>query len=482
MRMKPGLRLCLLFGLLGCAVSANAATESSGGTLWEDLLDVLSLRRYNTRLVVLSTTLLGITSGLIGTFLLLRKRSLMGDALSHATLPGIAIAFIIAVKMGGEGKSLPALLAGATFTGFLGMLLVLAIRNTTRLKDDTAMGIVLSVFFGIGVALLGIIQNMPEASAAGLESFIYGKTASMVWKDFVLIASVTVIVGLASVLLTKEFAILCFDEGFASAQGWPTGFLDVLMLALVTAVTVIGLQAVGLILIIAFLTTPATAARFWTHDLRQMLVLSGIIGGVSGWLGASVSALFPGLPAGALIVLAAAAIFLFSMFFGPARGVLPRYLRKVKLQRKVGRQHLLRAVYEILEGDRKGAAGPVENLPVKLDDLLAHRSWTQRSLNGLLRIAEWEDHVESSPQNTVRLSESGFGEAARVTRNHRLWELFLIRHADIAPSHVDRDADMVEHVLGAEMVRQLESEVGSNLPILNVPTSPHTIESTEAPS
>ncbi|MGB0580417.1 MAG: iron chelate uptake ABC transporter family permease subunit [Limisphaerales bacterium] len=476
------LRWCLMFGLLGCVACANAATETSDSTFFDDLWEVLLLKRYNTRLVVLSTTLLGITSGLIGTFLLLRKRSLMGDALSHATLPGIAIAFIIAVKLGGEGRSLPGLLTGATVTGFLGVLMVLAIRNTTRIKDDTAMGIVLSVFFGIGVAFLGIIQNMPEASSAGLEGFIYGKTASMVWKDFVLIACVTGVVGLASVILTKEFAILCFDEGFASAQGWPTGFLDVLMLALVAAVTVIGLQAVGLILIIAFLTTPATAARFWTHDLHKMLLLSGIIGGVSGWLGASVSALFPGLPAGALIVLVAATIFLFSMIFGSARGVLLRYLNKVKLQRKVGRQHLLRAVYEILEGNRQDLTGPIENLPVKFDELLAHRSWSLRTLNGLLRTAAWEDHVEASPQNTVRLSESGFGEAARVTRNHRLWELFLIRHADIAPSHVDRDADMVEHVLGAEMVRQLESEVGSSLPILNVPTSPHTIEATEGQS
>lgn len=471
--------------------TGNASTASTASTasalppppaassFAQDLTDVLLLRRYNTRLVILSTTLLGITSGLIGTFLLLRKRSLMGDALSHATLPGIAAAFIFAVKAGGEGKDLTTLLAGATFTGLLGMLLVLAIRNTTRLKDDTAMGIVLSVFFGIGVALLGIIQKMPEASAAGLESFIYGKTASMVWNDFLLIACVTAVVGWSCILLTKEFAVVCFDEGFASSQGWPTSFLDVLMLGLAAAVTVIGLQAVGLILIIAFLITPATAARFWTHDLQKMLILSGVIGGVSGWLGASVSALFPGLPAGALIVLVAASIFGVSMMTGPARGVIPRYLRRARLHRKVGRQHLLRAMYEILEGSRPAQEFAVENLPIQFDDLLQHRSWTQRSLNKLLKVAEWEDHVESSPRNTVRLSESGFGEAARVVRNHRLWELYLIRHADIAPSHVDRDADMVEHILGAEMVRQLEAELGGQEHILNVPSSPHVIADVE---
>lgn len=445
-------------------------------SLWKDFIEVLLLNRYNTRLVVLSATLLGMTSGIIGTFLLLRKRSLMGDAVSHATLPGIALAFVVMVALGGEGKNLPGLLAGATLTGVMGMLLVLAIRNTTRLKDDTAMGIVLSVFFGIGVALLGMIQTMPEASAAGLESFIYGKTASMVRNDFLLIITITLIVCVTCIVLTKEFTLLCFDEGFAASQGWPTVFLDILMLGLVTAVTVIGLQAVGLILIIAFLITPATAARFWTHDLKKMILLSALLGGASGWIGASVSALLPGLPAGALIVIVAAIIFIFSMLFGPAHGVIPRYIIRSRLNRKVGRQHLLRSAYEILEKSRPSSRDPVQNLPIPMNQLLSHRSWSMPELKRLLRTAISEDHVESSIPGTIRLSESGFGEAARVTRNHRLWELYLINYADIAPSHVDRDADMVEHILGAEMVRHLESEISRAIPVINIPSSPHPID------
>lgn len=454
-------------------------TETARGPSLADVMEVASLRNYNTRLVVLSTTLLGITSGVIGTFLLLRKRSLMGDALSHATLPGIALAFMIMVAAGGTGKQLTGLLMGAALTGLAGVALVLAIRNTTPLKDDTAMGIVLSVFFGVGVALLGMIQSMPEASAAGLESFIYGKTASMVMEDFVLIGVATVVVAIVSVLLTKEFTLLCFDEEFASVLGWPTLALDMLMLGLVTVVTVIGLQAVGLILIIAFLITPATAARFWTHDLRKMLAIAALLGGASGWIGASVSALLPRMPAGALIVLVAAAIFLASMLVGPARGVLPRYSRHVRLRRKTGRQHLLRAAFEILESERVNSRNPVVNIPIPMSALQRHRSWAPSRLRHLLRIADREDHLESADRRFVRLSESGFGEAARVTRNHRLWELYLIRYADIAPSHVDRDADMVEHVLGAEMVRQLESELGPTAPMLKMPTSPHAIQQPE---
>lgn len=462
----------LLFPFPASAAETHAALPSAA-EVWEVL--ILHEKYYNTRLVVLSTSLLGITSGIIGTFLLLRKRSLMGDALSHATLPGIGIAFMIMVAFGGSGKYLPGLLAGAALTGLLGVFLMLAIEKTTRLKDDVAMGFVLSVFFGLGVALLRIATEMPGGYAAGLESFIYGKTASIVWQDFLLISGITVVVAVVAVLLLKEFTLLCFDHAFAATEGWPTLALDAIMLALVTTITVIGLQAVGLILVIAFLIIPATAARFWSERLSHVLVLAAIIGGISGWIGASISALLPRLPAGALIVIVAAIVFAGSMFLAPERGILPRFFRHARLRRKVGRQHLLRAAYEILEAQARGPSGALANAPFHLADLVAHRAWKPRLLRSLLRTARREDHIETEEGGVLRLSESGFGEAARVTRNHRLWELYLIRHADIAPSHVDRDADMVEHVLGAELVQQLERELMETAPAEAIPPSPHRI-------
>jgi len=451
------------------ALSETGFDWPSPGEVWR----VATLQNYNTRLVVLSTMMLGVASGLMGTFLLLRKRSLMGDALSHACLPGIGLLFMGMVAVGGSGKALPGLLLGATLTGVGGVALVLLIRNTSRIKDDAAMGIVLSVFFGIGVAILGMVQTMPGASAAGLESFIYGKTASMISRDFWLIAGVVAVVAAMSLVLIKEFTLVCFDEGFADAQGWPVHVLDVAMLALVAAVTVVGLQAVGLILIIAFLITPAAAARFWTDDLRKMLLLAGVIGGLSGWLGASISALLPRLPAGAVIVLVAAAVFVLSMIIGPARGVLPRLIAHRRLRRKVGRQHLLRAIYELLEED----AGPdaVANHAVAVKRLLERRSWSRAHLRRLIATARREDHLDHYDGRTLRLSESGFGEASRITRNHRLWEMYLIHHADVAPGHVDRDADAVEHVLGPDMVQQLEAELARRGRPLTVPPSPHLL-------
>lgn len=436
----------------------------------DTLIDTLLLKTHNTRLVVLGVTALGAAAGLIGSFLLLRKQSLLGDALSHATLPGIGIAFAIMTSLGLNGRSLPGLLIGATVTGLLGVLLVLAIRRTTKLKDDAAMGIVLSVFFGLGIAILRMVQKIPGQSSAGLESFIYGKPASMVESDIILITITLAVAVIVSLLIIKELTLLCFDSNFASTEGWPVLFLDILLMALVTAVTVVGLQSVGLILIIAFLITPATAARFWTNQLRHMLWLAAIIGAVSGWLGASLSALYPDFPAGAIIVIAAASIFLFSMIFGKARGVFPRYLRHRQLQKKVGRQHLLRSTYEILENTQQ--TKPLKNLPISLDLLRKHRYWAKSELSKLIRQARAEDHLERQPTGELRLSESGFGEASRITRNHRLWEMYLITHADIAPSHVDRDADMVEHLLGAEIVQQLEAELELSKSTIE---SPHVI-------
>ena len=443
----------------------------------QEIYKVLFLHSYNTRLVVICTSLMGGACGLMGGLLLLRKRSLMGDTLSHATLPGVCLAFLMSVLLGGDGKALWPLLLGAATTGVVGCTIVLFIRNYSRIKDDAAMGIVLSVFFGAGVVLLTLVTKLPEGSAAGLESFIYGKTASMGISDFKLLTIVTLAVITLSVLLFKEFRLLCFDEAYAAAQGWPTRRLDVVLLALVTAVTVAGLQAVGLILIIAFLIIPAAAARFWTERLNRMLLLSAFFGSLSGWAGASLSALIPNMPAGALIVLVSAGFFLFSMFFGSKRGVLVIFFRHLSLKRTIGRQHLLRALYEILEAESVKKS-VITIRPVLFRQVRGRRTWSDRQLRQYLRQAYHAGLIDSlSDDDAITLTEAGLEAAARITRNHRLWELYLIEYADVAASQVDRDADAVEHVLGERLVALLEAKLVKLHTVsgLEVPSSPHPI-------
>lgn len=446
---------------------------------FDEILRILFLRDYNTRLVVGSTAILGAASGMIGSFLLLRKRALVSDVLSHATLPGIAGAFLFSIALGGVGKSLPVLLVGALISGLLGVGCVLLLRAHTRLKDDAALGIVLSVFFGLGIVLLGFAQRMPEGSAAGLQSFIYGKSASVIKSDLLLIGVVALMVVIASLLLFKELTVLCFDEQFAAAIGWRPVALDVLLMGLVAVVTVVGLQAVGLILVIALLIIPATAARFWTDRLKRMIVMATVIGAIGGWLGSSISALEPKLPAGAIIVVVCAAIFLFSMLFGTARGAIPRLLLQWRTKHRINRQHMFRAMYEIIEskaGDPHSLhRSQLTKFDVSVAELLQERTWSAGRLRRVLRSAARAAFVLTPAQGIFRLTSAGADEATRVVRNHRLWEVFLITHADIAPSHVDRDADLIEHVLGTELVEQLETKLGESRDELRVPPSPHQI-------
>lgn len=467
------------------ASSAPAAPSGSGltdrsaswpsGAQWKR---VLRLEDYNTRVVVGGTTLLGVAAGVIGSFTLLRKRALMGDALSHAMLPGIGLAFMLSVAAGGTGKSLGPLLLGASLSGLLGLGVILAVRNLTRLKEDAALGIVLSVFFGAGVALLGVVQRMGQGHSAGLESFIYGKTASMIASDAWRIALAATMVLVVCAALFKEFRLLCFDADYAATQGWPTTWLDIVMMGLVVMVTVIGLQAVGLILIIALLIIPAAAARFWTERLGMMTIIAAVIGAVACAVGAAASALLPNLPSGAMIVLVGAWLFLLSLLFGLRRGVLIRWFRRRELTRKVRQQHLLRAAYELLEGDAvvPNFETALASRPVTVTELLAMRSWSSRELRRELKRAARDGHVVVDGADRVFLTPDGYAMAARVVRNHRLWEMYLITHADIAPSHVDRDADAIEHVLGAGMIHTLELLLHEERTRTAVPASPHLID------
>ena len=447
---------------------------------WNELIRVMTLQDYNTKIVIIGTMLLGLAAGIIGTFILLRKRALMGDAVSHATLPGIGLAFILMTYFGGTGKYLPGLMAGAFVSGLIGTGFILLIRNVTRLKEDAALGIVLSVFFGVGIAIMGMIQQMSTGHAAGLESFIYGKTASMLASDAELIAYTALIVILICSLLFKEFSILCFDQDYAASQRWPVMLLDILLMLLVVMVTVIGLQAVGLILIIALLIIPAAAARFWSEKLIKIVILAGGFGALSGLFGAGFSALVPRMPAGAIIVVVAAGIFIFSLVFGSARGLLLSCMVQWKLNRKVGMQNLLRAMYELWENHEANPQSQHSRLNNRIEitwaGLHSARSWSSKYLRRLLKRAQRKNLIAHLSPSSYRFTEIGMVDAQRIVRNHRLWETYLITHADVATSKVDRDADQIEHVLGKVMVKHLESLLTSEYPKTSIPSSPHLIE------
>ena len=288
-------------------------------------MQVVTLRGgYNTIVVMIGVSLLGVAAGAIGAFALLRKRAMMSDVLSHATLPGIGVAFLVAVALGANGRSLPVLLTGATIAAVVAALTVQWLSRSARLPEDAAMGAVLSVFFGLGAVLLSFIQTLRTGAEGGLSHFILGQTAAMSAQDAVLIGVVAAGVILAIVLLGKEFRIVCFDPEFGAVQGWPIARIDLMLMALVVIVAVIGLQAVGMLLIVALMIVPAAAARQLTDNLWVMVALSALMGGFSAWVGAALSATFPRAPAGGLIVLVAGGVFLLSLLVSAWRNRMRR--------------------------------------------------------------------------------------------------------------------------------------------------------------
>ncbi len=394
------------------------------------LVDALLLGLgYNAALVAIGATLLGVSAGAGGAFLFLRKRALVSDAVAHATLPGVGAAFILLVALGGDGRSLVGLLIGSALSATLGLALVDWIARRTRRAEDAAIGAVLSVFFGAGVVLLTVIQSMSAGRQAGLEDFLLGATAGMLFADALVIALGGAAALAATWALSRPMTLVAFDAEYAASVGVDVRRVDLAMMALVMAVTVIGLKVVGLILIVALLIIPAVAARFWTERVDRLIWLAGLFGGASGYVGSAISAAAPAAPTGPIIVLASAALFVVSFLFAPARGVLAAYLRHRAFQRRV---HL-----------RQGLLALARREPIL-------EPYTLRVLRraGLAR----PDGVPT---------DAGRAQAARAMRDERRWEIARDIHRDDAlPGRYD-GLTPIEAVLTADEIAEIDRRIGA---------------------
>lgn len=391
---------------------------------------------------------LGVAGGALGCFAVLRRQSMLGDALAHAALPGICLAFLLA-----NSKHPGVLLAGALAAGLLGAMFILGIVRGTRLREDAALGIVLSVFFGGGVVLLTAIQHQPLAAQAGLDKFLFGQAASLVPRDLLMLGGLAALALALLALFYKEFKVLSFDRDFGAALGLPMRRLEALLTSLIVVAVVIGLQTVGVVLMAAMLVTPAVAARQWTRSLGRMVLLSASIGAGCAAAGALVSGVGRNLPTGPLIVLAATAVLLGSLAFAPRRGLVWSRLRLWRHRRKVRQENLLADLYRA--GEPSGDWSRARGLPA----LAAVRKLPVRQLARtaeLLRGRGWLEPAGSA----WRLTPAGLEEARRVVRNHRLWELFLSRRLELAADHLHRDADEMEHSLPPAVAAELEELLG----------------------
>lgn len=299
-----------------------------------DLLAFLS--DHTIQNVVIGAALLGISSGVLGSFAVLRQQSLLGDALSHAALPGVCLGFIIA-----GSRQLGAILTGAMVTGILAALFMLALVRFTRVKTDAALGSALGIFFAAGIVLLTFIQGGGSASQAGLDSFLFGQAAAMLRSDLWVLGIVGGVALLLVALLWKELKLVSFDPEYARSRGLPVGLLEVLMTALIAVAVVLGLQMVGVVLMAAMLIAPAVAARQWVKSLEAMVLLAAVFGAVGGTAGALISASGRNLSTGPLVVLCISAVVVLSLLFAPGRGIVweawrhLRYRRALRLGRVV---------------------------------------------------------------------------------------------------------------------------------------------------
>ncbi|KMM38990.1 metal ABC transporter permease [Guptibacillus hwajinpoensis] len=382
--------------------------------MWNELL--LTLQDANTQWVLFGSILLGVASGVLGSFALLRKQSLIGDAMAHAALPGICLAFLLYGT-----KSIGWFLVGAALSGLLATYFIQAIINHSRIKEDTAIGLVLSVFFGFGIVLLTKIAQSKNGNQSGLDDFIFGQAASLVGSDVKVISSVAIVLLIITFLLFKELKLFTFDRQFAKGIGLPTGFINALLMTLIVSAVVIGLQAVGVILMAAMLITPAIAARYWTDRLDRMVIVAGTIGALSGILGTILSSMASNLPTGPVIVLAATVIFIISLVFAPNRGLVSKGLKLYRLRKRVARETVLQTMYDLAEE----ASISNQSMLFTRDQLLTRRRMATRMLDKNLHRLSREGLLNQT-DGKWGLTAPGAKAAYEVTFNNRLFEIYTM--------------------------------------------------------
>ena len=421
----------------------------------EQTFRFLSLRDAAVRNAVLGSVFMGVSCGLFGGYVVARRLALFGDTLSHAVLPGVALGFLWS-----RTKDPLAIFVGATVAGLLGTVVVAWIRKTTRVKEDSALGLVLSGFYAVGICILTVIQEMEFGNQSGIDKFLFGQAAALSSEDVGLMGLVAIGALLMVTLFNKELLVTSFDEGFARSVGVPVEFMRYVLLVGLTFAVVTSLQAVGVVLVSALLITPAATAYLLTDRMGTLLLLSALFGIGGGLLGSYGSFLGNNLPTGPFMVLACTSFFVVAFFCGPKHGLISKWLRRRNRVRQVSFENTMKAAYQVLE------AGDFSKESVTVGALAARRRQSvaeaRREADDLVKAGFasllCSDHTGPRYSQDARLSltPAGWERACQIVRNHRLWELYLTNEARYAADHVHEDAEKIEHVLGEKVVRHLE--------------------------
>lgn len=410
---------------------------------FETFYNFFSGQDPNVKYVASGAMILSLAAAIVGCFTLLRKRALVGEAIAHAVLPGIALAFLTF-----QSKNPLLLLVGAFVTGWLSTVAIDFITSRSRIKPDSAIALVLSVFFGLGVVLLTVIQNSGMANQAGLDKFLFGKAASLLGQDLIIFGVISLLIISIVLLFYRELFLVSFDPEYAKVLGIPVKRYELLLSTLTVLTVATGIQAVGVVLMAALLITPGAAARHWTDKLSTMLLLAGVFGAFSGLGGAFISYSAQAMPTGPWIVVFVSLIAVTSFLIAPDKGIIARANKKRRHKIKMLEENLLKAFFQLGEQESNFYK---RRTP---EELAEFRSFSDQLKKGLNRLSKKGLLVQES--NQWQLTEEGYEYGARVVRLHRLWELYLNQYVRIAHDHVHHDAEAIEHIITPEIEEKLQ--------------------------
>lgn len=401
----------------------------------------------NVLWVLIGSILLGMSASVIGAFAFLRKRSLIGDALAHAALPGVMMAFLLF-----QTRDPLIMFLGAMTSSFIGFFLIDWLPKNTKIKPDAALAITLSFFFALGLMLLSYIQGLNVENKSGLDKILFGQAAAMTQDDIRLLGYVSVIILLAVGLFFHKLRLIAFNRGYAQTLGISVNFYELLLALLIVMSVVVGLQLVGVVLMAAVLLTPIAAARFWSNELSHILILSAVLGALSAIISTQISYLAPAMPTGPWMVVSLSILFLLSLLFAPQKGLIKRYLEHKLLRQKVAEENILRTLYKLLERNQ------VDQKDFNQADIQSLRSVPTEHLQKTLKHLCKKHLIESSSRG-FRMTKKGFELASLLTRRHRLWENYLNEHAELTPEQVHKQAERIEHILTESQEQQLQEEL-----------------------
>ncbi|MCY4419299.1 MAG: metal ABC transporter permease [Cytophagales bacterium] len=405
------------------------------------------------RYVLICCLLLSLSSSLTGSFALLRGQALLGDALAHATLPGVCISFLLLAK-----KDMGLLLLGAFCSSALGMWLWHIVLRYSRLKSDTATAFILAFFFGIGTFLLTWIQGSGMSLQSGLHRFLFGSAASLVGDDVLIFVFTSVLSLLIIILFRRDFILLSFDPNFGRSIGFPIRVMDFILSTLLLISIVIGIQTVGIVLISAMLIIPPSVARFWTYRMGSFLLLSCFVGCFSTLCGVWLSYLGRGMPTGPWIVVTAGFLAFISFFLAPRKGILPRLWSNRRLKRRMRWENLLKVFYHLAERNEDFYSPRHWDTLV---DSFTRGEFEGRSLHRKelckLCLRGW---LVENGKDLWSLSPEGKEQAYRIVRRHRLWELYLTEYMHFPIDQVHKNAESMEHLLSPELEARLDKKMG----------------------